>query len=592
MNYSGAWEQMLASQLHQLDAANSFLSVILQSAPLLVCVVDEHENLIFSSRHYALLHPPEQQDTLDRFFVESDLYSEVLYRQLSTIKSQPVSELVWAEFPVEYFDESIHEYRFSKIAVNNNGKSFVMTLGIEVSDSAQLDANIRDYKAVSQHYAFKDALTGLANRTLFYDRLDKILSTAKRDSRHFALMLIDIDHFREINDAHGKDVGDRYLKHVAEKFIDVIRDVDTVARIGGDKFVVILDNIEEANNIQSVANKLLEAASSTLDVDGEDVSCTASMGISLYPKDGDSTEQLLRHADMAITKAKTAGKNQHQFFIKAMTESAVNYLLLENDLQHAIDNDELLLYFQPQVNLVSGVVGGLEVLCRWQHPRRGILQPGHFIPLAEETGLIEPLGEWVLRQSTALFTKWLTLGYDFGKLSINVSARQFRNPEFNVLIKDVLAESGLSEFRLELELTESATMENAAQAVENLNQLHEAGVSIALDDFGTGYSSLSYLQRFPIQKLKIDKSFVDDIEDSEASAVTAKSIIDLAQNMELEVVAEGVERLGQMQWLKEHGCENIQGAFFSEPLSESELTTLVHNKRRIRLEGGIVRMVL
>ncbi|MFL0810947.1 MAG: bifunctional diguanylate cyclase/phosphodiesterase [Agarilytica sp.] len=603
MTSLNAWAALLQEQLSRLPSESFLLSPLLRHLPFIIFVSDEHGNVVLSSAYSEkLLGALEGADRSGKDTpVGRGLLSEKACQRIALLNVQDVGkdtdeQLTWEELDLSFNDGSKRNFLAARFAIPSDENTFYMTLAHEAFDGYHVNSHLRDYKIQSQHLAFNDGVTGLANRTLFFDRLDQAFYSSRRNNNHFALMLIDLDQFNLFVQNYGSYNGDRYLKNLASRMLEVVREVDTVARIGGDKFVVILDNINDPEQIQSVARKLLEASSSkiTAEIDGQEtlLECAVSIGISLYPKDGDSPDQLLRQADTAMSRAKAAGKNQHQFYIKTMTESAVNYLLLENELKKAIEGDELQLYFQPQVDIRNGEVCGLEVLCRWQHPKRGLLQPGYFIPLAEETGLIEPLGEWVLKKSVALFNRWMALGYDFGRISVNVSAKQFRNPDFVKLIREVLDESDLPEFRLELELTESATMENASQAVENLKQLKQAGVAIALDDFGTGYSSLSYLQRFPIQRLKIDKSFVDEVDKNESSAATAKSIIDLANNMSLEIVAEGVEREGQANWLLARGCYVIQGALFSEPLSETELTALAHDEKRTKFEKGMVSFLL
>ncbi len=541
---------------------------MLSVAPVFICVVNSCQEVVFLSKQFSLLKKIPNEKPL----LEASVYPSELYSQINTLPVHHVSIPEWVDVSVSL--ESVGEltFKFSKILVEGTKPPLVITIGLQSGLGGQEEKNLEEYKNTSQHLAFKDPLTGLANRALFYDRINKTISSARRNNRHFALMLIDIDHFKEVNDLHGKDVGDLYLKFIAEKFCEAVRDVDTVARIGADKFIIIIDNIKKAHNIRTVADKLLEAASSTLTLGSVEVTCTSSMGISLYPKDGKDIDQLLKYVDMAVSKAKSAGKNQHKFFINAMTESAVNYLLLENDLQNAIEHDELALYFQPQVNIATGEICGVEVLCRWQHPRRGLLQPGHFIPLAEETGLIEPLGEWVLRRSCELFKRWMTIGYDFGKLSVNVSAKQFRSPGFESLVSKVLHESGLSELRLELEITESATMENAAQAIENLTRLYQSGVSIALDDFGTGYSSMTYLKQLPVTSLKVDKSFVMKLCSEKDDQSIVKMVIGLAHSFGLSVIAEGVEDKSSLALLREWNCEFAQGYYLAKPMPVIELS--------------------
>ena len=561
------------------------IATLLGFLPSLASASDDQGRLIFASQHFLQLAAGPTD--LAHVKNEAALYPEALYEALSALRVHSVARPQWENLQVQHRDGSIYLYRFCRVQVSVGKHSVVVTLGVNAHDSQQLHSDLQDYKSAVSHLAFRDALTGVANRTLFYDRLDKALSSSRRNKKHFALLLVDIDHFHEFNERYGRAVGDRYLKSVAASICDVIRDVDTVARIGSDKFIVILDDISKESNIEAVADKLLSASSVQLPLgDGESMACTASIGISLFPKDGDSAEKLLRHADMAVTKAKTSGKNQHAFYLKAMAKSAANYLLLENDLHGAITRDEMRLLFQPQVDVRTGMIVGLEALCRWQHPERGILPAAHFIPLAEESGLIEELGSWVLQRSVACFQRWLNQGYDFGKIAVNVSARQFRSATLLSRVAALLEESQLPKACLELELTESATMENAIQATENLQALHRLGISIALDDFGTGYSSLAYLQRFPIQKLKIDKSFVDQVDTNHVSAATVKSIIDLCRNMSLSVLAEGAENAAQVEWLKSNGCCVVQGAFFSGPLTEKELLALAKDASKTQCKDG------
>ncbi len=549
------------------------VSAMLGIMPALVCVSDESGRVVFASQHYVSL--ADGVADIAEAHLESQLYSAVLYDAVRALDVGSLDDPNWEILQVQHSDGGVYQYRFCRVKITVGEKKLLLTLGVSSHDGPQLQNDLHDYKSALTHLAFRDALTGVANRTLFYDRLDKVLSSAKRNKKHVALMLVDIDHFHAFNEQYGRAVGDRYLKCVADTIGNAVRDVDTVARIGGDKFVVILDDVNTADNIEAVADKLLLASSVSLELDaGQVATCTASIGISLFPKDGRSAEKLLQHADLAVTKAKSSGKNQHAFYLKAMAKSAANYLLLENDLHGAIERDEMCLLFQPQVDARDGRIVGLEVLCRWQHPTRGVLPAAHFIPLAEESGLIEVLGAWVLQHSVAACQRWLNQGYDFGKIAVNVSAKQFRSGAFLESMPGLLSDASFPVERLELELTESTAMESAIQSAENLQALHRMGISIALDDFGTGYSSLAYLQRFPIQKLKIDKSFVDHVTRNDISAATVKSIIDLGKNMSLTVLAEGAETDDQVAWLKNNGCFLIQGTAYSGALTEAELLAL------------------
>ncbi len=580
--------QMLERGLRSVGEARLFMSLLLEHLPELIAVIDTNGRVLFASKAHARL--AEVSDHVEEIIRVDQLFPHDVQAAITALS--PAAPLATESFDIslKHKDGSRHCYHFLKFHLQMYEQSVIFLLGLCTGERAVGEINLHSYKSMVNHLAFNDAVTGIANRNLFYDRLHKSLSLAKRNSGHFALMLIDLDKFSTLNAKFGRDVGDRFLQHVAQQLITAVRDTDTVARMSGDEFIVILDNIKKAKDIQSVAEKLLDSAARSLYVEGREISCTASMGISLFPKDGDTADELLRNADKAMYKAKAAGKNQHRFFIKAMTDSAVNYLLLENDLRKALEGNELQLFFQPQVFIADGGLCGVEALCRWQHKNRGLLSPAHFISLAEETGIIETLGGWVLNESCRIFKSWLDRGVDLGKLSVNVSARQFRNAGFQQSVLAILERTGLPHKRLELELTESSTMENAGHTLEVLNELHAAGVSIALDDFGTGYSSLSYLRRFPIGKLKIDKSFISNVDRDPRDAVTAKSIIDLAHNMSLHVIAEGVERQEQLDWLQGKGCEQVQGFYYAKPLAEKNFLKLIYDTEKAVLEGARVRL--
>ena len=575
------------------DAA-SFLSVLLQNESSLVSGVDYHSNqVIFASNLYTQL--AGVADTITAITHEKDLYPEVLHSRLSDLNERFVYEKFheqgtqeW-EFSIKHKDGSLHLYAMRRFvfhlphhkADNQTPRKVLITTGCDITDHKLAESALLDQKSRINYMSFHDPLTGLANRSLFYDRMHKSVSRAKRGNYSVAILLIDLDRFKNINDSLGHDAGDTFLKLVAERLQEDLRDTDTVARLGGDEFVVVLENIVKSEDVENVAQKLLFLLAEPINIQGYEISATASIGISVFPNDGDTIDQLLKHADAAMYRAKAAGKNRYQFFIQAIGESAVNYLLLENDLRRAIEQQELTLYYQPQLDLRTGRMLGLEALVRWIHRDRGVVSPAHFIPLAEETGLIIPLGEWVLRHACERFQHWLMKGLNFGKIGVNLSTRQFREAHFEQMVIRVLTESKLAPQYLELEITESAAMENAAQTIDMLNCLSAMGLSLAIDDFGTGYSSLAYLRKFPIQKLKIDRSFIKDIDTNIQDAAIAKSIVDLGHNMSLQVIAEGVERLSQARWLIERGCDQAQGFYYAKPLSEEHLMEMVNDSKRI-----------
>ncbi len=588
---------LLQSQLSDLLASGfgavDLLDTLLQSQPSLVSVVDEQgQVLLFSPNHRMLSGVSEEPEPIQHI---DALFPPFIRQRFSA----PLHELVlqedltrW-EMSVQHRDGQVHLYDVQHWVFEGEGQRWVLTAASDVSGQrrAQNETQL-EQKSQLNYLSFHDPLTGLANRSLFYDRAHKSLSRSKRHQSSIALLLIDLDRFKNINDSLGHDAGDYFLKQIAQRLGDALRDTDTVARLGGDEFVVILENIAQAEDIVSITEKLLSNLSKPIDVSGHEVACTASIGVALYPKDGDSIDQLLKHADLAMYKAKAQGKNRTQFYVQAMTDTAVNYLLLENDLRKAIDNGDLCLHFQPQVDLQSRLIAGVEALVRWEHPERGMISPGEFIPLAEETGLIEPLGDWVLLEACQRFQAWMSQGIHLGKVAVNLSSRQFRQEHFEQTIVKTLLQSRLSPEYLELELTESTAMENAAETIELLNAFANMGVSLAIDDFGTGYSSLAYLKRFPINKLKIDRSFIHDIDTNEADAAIAKSIIDLAHNMTLQVIAEGVERMNQAQWLMDHHCDQVQGFYYSRPLTEAALLELVRNPQRMVVSSSGVRLLV
>lgn len=447
-----------------------------------------------------------------------------------------------------------------------------------------------EQQARLNYMAFHDALTGLPNRSLFYDRIYHGLARARRSNSNIALMLLDIDRFKNINDSLGHDAGDLMLKTIATRLTETVRDTDTVARLGGDEFVVVLEGMQAQDDVLLVANKLLVTLAQPMHISGHNISATVSIGVSTFPKDGEQTDELLKHADIAMYQAKEEGKNNCQFYTKGMNATAVNYLLLENDLRRALELNQFTLHYQPQIDLQTGYLIGVEALVRWQHPERGLVSPAHFIPLAEETGLIVPIGEWVLREACRQQKCWLEAGKKVGKVAVNLSPRQFRQKNFPEKVAAILRETRLAAEYLELEITESCAMEHAGETINQLKQLNQMGMFLAIDDFGTGYSSLAYLQRFPIQKLKIDRSFVNDIHADTHDAAITKTIIGLAHSMQLRVIAEGVETHHQADWLRRQGCDQAQGFLYAKPMTPIQLESHFHGGR-FCFDGTVVPLV-
>jgi diguanylate cyclase (GGDEF)-like protein/PAS domain S-box-containing protein len=430
--------------------------------------------------------------------------------------------------------------------------------------------------------AYHDVLTNLPNRVLLTDRLEHALSSAHRSDRKAAVLFLDLDRFKIINDTLGHDVGDALLQALAQRLSARVREEETVARLGGDEFAVVLSDLANTEHLPSIARKILDALAQPFLIDGRELFVTGSIGISVFPEDGLDARTLLKNADAAMYRAKEQGRNTYQFYSADMGIKAVEQLHLETGLRRALEREEFVVYYQPQVDVGSGQIVGLEALVRWQHPERGVIGPAHFVSLLEETGLIVPVGAWVLRTACAQMKAWHEAGSPALRLAVNLSGRQFADPRLAAMIERALADTGLPADALELEITESVIMHNAAEAVQTLTGLGALGVRFAIDDFGTGYSSLSYLKRFPIDTLKVDRSFVQDIgKDADDSAIIT-AIVALTHNLKLSVIAEGVETAAQLAFLRGCGCNAFQGYLFSEPLPAPALARLLSRKTRAR----------
>lgn len=419
-----------------------------------------------------------------------------------------------------------------------------------------------------------DPLTGLPNRRLLQDRIDLALSHAQRQNEPLALMFLDLDRFKNVNDSLGHHVGDKLLIEVAQRLKAVLREEDTVCRVGGDEFVLLCTGTD-ADGAAHVAKKLLESTALRHQIDQQELAISCSIGIALYPTDGNTFEALSMSADAAMYRAKQAGRNTYRFFTAQMQAQSARALQLENSLRRALELQQLHLVYQPQVSLHDDRIVGMEVLLRWQHPTLGQVSPVEFIPIAEESGLILPIGEWVLRTATRQLRAWLDAGLPVHNMSVNLSAVQFRHPNLPDLVTQVLAEANLQPQYLELELTEGVAMNDPLAAMAVMNSLQQRGVRMSIDDFGTGYSSLSYLKRFSVYKLKIDQSFVCDITDDPDDKAIVVAIIALARSMGFQTIAEGVETQGQLAFLREQGCDEVQGYFYSKPLPADQFETFV-----------------
>jgi diguanylate cyclase (GGDEF)-like protein/PAS domain S-box-containing protein len=423
--------------------------------------------------------------------------------------------------------------------------------------------------------AMHDALTGLPNRTMFNQRLSHAIEQSKRHDRRLAVLFIDLDRFKVINDTLGHDAGDELLRETARRFSSALRTSDTVARLGGDEFVVLIEEVPDPLYVGSLAQKLISTLHAGFMLSGREYHVSASIGVSTFPDDAEDMQTLLKNADIAMYRAKEQGRNMFQFYASQMNVHSVERLALESGLRRALERNELILHYQPVIDTQHGSIAGMEALVRWQHPEKGLIPPDTFIQIAEETGLIVPIGEWVLRTACESQRKWQQSTGREVRIAVNLSPRQFVLGDLLKSVTQVIHQTGCNAGCLELEITESLVMHNRERAVALITQLKELGVSVAIDDFGTGYSSLAYLKRFPIDSLKIDRSFVVDIPGDADNAAITQAIIAMAHNLKLRVIAEGVENAAQFEFLRDHGCDEMQGYYFSRPLTETQASALL-----------------
>jgi diguanylate cyclase (GGDEF)-like protein/PAS domain S-box-containing protein len=485
-----------------------------------------------------------------------EAHNKGMKRLLTTGESQMMGKLIeivalrrdGVEFPVE----------LSIAQIRRGGEIFFSAFIRDISERKTSEARI-------QYLANYDALTGLPNRNQLQERVKYAISLAHRSHEKMVLMFLDIDHFKDVNDSLGHSVGDLLLLELANRFKSTLREEDTISRLGGDEFIFMLPNSDQYAATH-VAQKLLQAIERPMLIEQHHLSVTASIGIALYPNDGDDLETLLRNADVAMYKVKQENRNGYRFYTAKMQSQSARNLLLVNALRQAIQLDQLEVYYQPQMNMQGNQVVGVEALLRWHHPELGMVSPAEFIPIAEASGLILGIGEWVLKQAVRQAKAWLQAGFPPMVMAVNLSVVQFRDPDLPDLVSRTLEEEGLPPEYLELELTEGVALEDPQGAIAFMDALHERGVRMSIDDFGTGYSSLSHLKKFKVYKLKIDQSFVRDISTDDEDKAIVIAIIHLAHSLGLKTIAEGVETASQLAFLQQQGCDEVQGYLFSKPL--------------------------
>ncbi len=449
------------------------------------------------------------------------------------------------------------------------------TLIGEINERRRVEHNLK-------HMAHHDALTNLPNRLLLDARLNHAIERAKRQNLHVAVMFIDLDHFKTINDSLGHDVGDQLLISVSNRLLHCVREGDTVARLGGDEFIIIIEQVQDVGDLDSLLKKIMKVTSQTITISNHDLSTSASIGISIYPDDGKNAEQLMRNADAAMYYVKENGRHKYHFYTRDLTSTAYDRVILETDLKHAIADDQILVYYQPQVSLKTKKIVSVEALVRWKHPELGILPPKQFLYIAEKTDLINDIGEAVLKEACKQIVKWKQRNLPIETVAVNIAGNQIHNSNLASTVKRILKQTNCKTEWLELEITEDFIINKTKQAIATLQKLRNLGISLAIDDFGTGYSSLSYLKQLPINKIKIDRSFVSDISNDMEDAALVQAIIAMGKSLNLKLIAEGVEHSSHEIFLSAHGCEYAQGFYYSKPVPAETLEEMLIDKDKER----------
>ena len=439
----------------------------------------------------------------------------------------------------------------------------------EINERRRIEANLK-------HMAHHDSLTNLPNRLLLDARLSHAIARARRDKTRIAVIFIDLDHFKTINDSLGHDIGDRLLIEIGQRLQSCIREEDTLARLGGDEFIMVIEQLHETTQLDSLLEKIMQKTSKTIYIDEHKLSTSASIGISIYPDDGNNTEQLMRNADAAMYYVKEHGRHKYHFYTRAMSASGYDRLALEADLKQAVDNNQILVYYQPQIGLQSGKITGVEALVRWRHPELGVLPPAQFLNIAEQCGMMIKIGETVLTLACRQMTRWKQQGLPLETVAVNIAGSQIHNGDLLEVVSRALETTGCKSDWLELEITEDFIIKETQRSIETLQQLRDLGLSLAIDDFGTGYSSLSYLKQLPVNKLKIDRSFIRDISTDMEDAALVNAIISMGKSLKLKLIAEGVENGSHEIFLSAHNCEYAQGFYYSPPLPADELVAFLH----------------
>ena len=569
-------EQSLTLSAEELLMANEEMHAVFQAIPDQLFHINKDNRIVIyksgnNDTHYL---------TSNKLINKS--IEDVTSRDVSVRFLQGLEKLREDKKPVSFEFTLIHERRVFYYEVR--------MMPVKGTQAIALVRDITERKLAEEqiaYLAYHDSLTGLPNTRLFKDRLLQGIEQAKRNDKMMAVLFLDLDRFKLINDTMGHDVGDQLLQVISERLMEAVRRTDSiamntisamsssVARLGGDEFTIMLEDISGTQTVSRICERLIELVSRPLELRGQEVYTSVSIGIAIYPHDGDSVDVLLKNADVAMYHAKEHGRNNYQFFTESMNQASEERFQLENSMRKALQNNEMKLYYQPQVSVASGQIVGMEALIRWQHPEKGFISPASFIPIAEESGLIVQIGEWVIQEACRQSAKWRKSGFKPVRISVNVSAKQLQEESLVDTIKQNFETYGVDANTLGIELTETAIIVEPELALTRLEMIKQLGIKLSMDDFGTGYSSLSYLKRFPIDTLKIDQSFIRSVTVDNEDGALVKAIIAMAHALGMDVVAEGVELQEQLEFLGVHGCDTMQGYLFSRPVPSAELEKLL-----------------
>lgn len=514
---------------------------------------------------------PRTREFTEKYLKPHNIYSIL---DLPIIQGDELTGIIRHEKTTTVKSWGIDEQEFARSVVH------AVSLSLEIKRRRKIQEQLKIQEEILRHHAHHDTLTNLPNRTLFYDRLNQAIKQARRNGSKIAVLFLDLDHFKSINDSMGHRVGDELLIEVAKRLKSQIRQTDTLARLGGDEFVIVLDDVNDSNTVVEITQNILKIMDAPIELSRQSFYITLSAGVVLYPDDGDTPEDLLKHADTAMYQAKEDGRNTYQFYTQEMTEKAFERIAMGASFRSALKKEEFIIHYQPQVDAQTGQFVGMEALVRWMHPELRLVMPAKFLSFASDTGLIVPMDEWVMKTAMMQTVAWYQQGLQPGVLALNLSMRHLQQENLAGVIQQLLDDTGCQPQWLELEVTEGHIMTDPNAAIKMLHKIKALGISLAIDDFGMGYSSLSQLKRLPIDKLKIDRSFVRDLPDDEEDVALSKTVIALAKNMGLSVIAEGVETVQQKDFLLQNGCRFIQGYFYGKPMPATDFEERLKTQRR------------